>query len=367
MEFFSAKAEYDYLKKEIDNSIQEILNSGTYIQGPKIKQFEEKLAKYVNAKHCVVCSSGTTALVLALDALNLPRGSEIITTPFTFFASASCIHHLGHKIVFADVDYNTFNIDPVKIEEKITAQTKAIIAVDLFGQRANYKEIRKIADKHNLYVIEDAAQSFGAKIDEQHISSDVDVTITSFFPSKNLGGMGDGGACFTNNEIFAERMNILRTHGSKVKYTHDIVGYNFRLDPLKATILEVKLPFVDEFITKRRENAYYYNKNINIKSVILPEEPLGFYHTYNQYTIKVQGGLRNKLAEHLKENGIPTMIYYPNCLHLQKCFEYLGYKTGDFPISEQLTKEVLSLPIGPFTKKEDLELIINTINEFEGK
>ncbi len=369
MDFFKGSAEYDYLKKEIDNAVLDVLKSGTYIMGPEVAKLETSLSNYLNINHSITCSSGSTALLLALDALNLPKGSEIITTPFTFFASASCIHLLGHKIVFADVNYNTFNIDPKLIEATITPKTKAIICVDLFGQRANYKKIKEIADKHDLYIIEDAAQSFGAKIGNETIGQDSDICITSFFPTKNLATIGDGGACFTNNQKFAERMQLMRIHGSKQKYLHESVGYNFRLDSIKAAVLNVKLPFLNEFIEKRRTNAELYNTKINNENIILPKlENDEYYHTYNQYTIKVKNGLRDKLENFLKDNGIPSMIYYPKGLHEQPCFSYLNYPAGKFLITDKLTKEVLSLPVHPLLKKEDLERIVAVIKSIsEGK
>lgn len=362
MDFFSGNAEYNFLSKEIDNVVTDVLKSGNYILGSEINKLEENLSNNLDITHSISCSSGSTALILALDALKLSKGSEIITTPFTFFASASCIDLLGHKIVFSDVNYNTFNLDCEKIEEKITKNTKAIIAVDLFGQRADYKKLRKIADQYGLYLIEDAAQSYGAKIGDRAIGKDVDICTTSFFPTKNLATIGDGGACFTNNEKFAERMRLMSMHGSKQKYLHELVGYNFRFDPIKTVVLNAKLPFINEFINMRRHNAEEYNTRINNKKIVLPKlESEEHFHTYNQYTIKVTDNKRNLLVDYLTKKDIPTMIYYPKCLHEQPCFSYLGYKLGDFPISEQLTKEVLSLPIFPFLKPEDLDKIITTL------
>ncbi|MCP2605103.1 DegT/DnrJ/EryC1/StrS family aminotransferase, partial [Candidatus Aminicenantes bacterium AH-873-B07] len=341
---------------------------------------EKNIANYSGTKYAVGVSSGTDALLVSLMALDIKPGDEIITTPFTFFSTAGVIARLNAIPVFVDIDPITYNIDPNKLYDLIKFKTqkskfkiKCIIPIHLFGQCADMDPILEIAKKYNLYVIEDAAQSIGAEYKGRKAGSIGDIGIFSFFPSKNLGGYGDGGMVVTNDKNLYCKIKILRVHGAEPKYYHKIIGGNFRLDALQAAILNVKLKYLDEWSKKRRENAEYYNRRLEESNLIgkkYIQIPLPIYknsgdknyHIYNQYTIRARN--RDKLREFLKENGIATEIYYPIPLHLQECFKYLGYKKGDLPVSEEASKTVLSLPIYPELTIEQKEYIIEKISEF---
>ncbi|MFQ6083140.1 MAG: DegT/DnrJ/EryC1/StrS family aminotransferase [Methanosarcinales archaeon] len=392
------KAQYSTIKEEIKTAVEEVLESQHFILGPKVEELEKNIAAYSGTKYAVGVSSGTDALLVSLMALDIKPGDEIITTPFTFFSTAGVIARLNAIPVFVDIDPVTYNIAPNKIEEAITKKTKAIIPVHLFGQCADMDPIMEIAKKYNLYVIEDAAQSIGAeypyskKTTENpsktqnppftfHLShftskkagSIGNVGIFSFFPSKNLGGYGDGGMVVTNDENLYEKIKILRVHGSEPKYYHKIVGGNFRLDALQAVVLNVKLKYLDQWSQKRRKNAEYYDKRfkeLGLEEKEFIKTPIPVYknngdkncHIYNQYTIRAKA--RDKLREFLKENGIGTEIYYPLPLHLQECFKNLGYKRGDLPVSEEASETVLSLPVYPELNNEQKEYIVQKISEF---
>lgn len=362
------KAQYEEIKKEIQEAISKVLEKQNFILGENVEKLEEEIARYCNVKYAVGVASGTDALILSLVSLGIKEGNEVITTPFTFFATAEAISKVRAKPVFVDIDERTFNINPELIEEKITEKTRAIIPVHLFGQMADMKKINEIARKYNLKVIEDAAQAIGAeqKIKDsfEKAGSLSDAGCFSFFPSKNLGGYGDGGMVVTNNLEIAEKIKLLRVHGSRKKYIHQIIGYNSRLDEIQAAILRVKLKYLDKWNKKRRENAAIYNSLLKDFLEIPYCEDFN-RHTYHLYTVKCEK--RDGLQQHLKNYNINTGIYYPLSLHLQEAYKSLGYKKGDFKISEKMQDLVLSLPMYPELKTEQIEFICEKIKEFYKK
>ena len=339
------KAQYAKIKKDILKAIEEVLDSQICILGPKVKELEEKVAAISDCKFAVGVSSGTDAILASLMSLGIGVGDEVITTPFTFFATAGCIARVGARPVFVDIDPKTYNINPALIKKAVTRKTKAIMPVHLYGQMADMDPIMDIAKKHNLYVIEDAAQSISSTYKGKKAGSIGTCGCFSFFPSKNLGGIGDSGMTVTNDEKLAAKIKKMRHHGQGSTYYYDFVGGNFRLDPIQAAALLVKLPYLNEWSEGRRKNAEYYNKKFAGTSVKTPYINPDCVTIYNQYVIRVPK--RDELAEHLKRNGIGCAIYYPMPLHLQKCFEYLGYKQGDFPEAEKAANEVLALPVYP--------------------
>ncbi|OHB59871.1 MAG: transcriptional regulator [Planctomycetes bacterium RBG_13_44_8b] len=339
------KAQYAKIKKDVLAEIGEVLDGQICIGGPKVKELEEKVAAISSCKFAVGVSSGTDAILNSLMSLGIGNGDEVITTPFTFFATAGCIARVGAKPVFVDIDLKTYNINPSLIEKAVTKKTKAIIPVHLFGQMADMDPITAIAEKHNLYVIEDAAQSISSTYKGKKAGSIGTCGCFSFFPSKNLGGIGDGGMIVTNDEKLYHMLFIMRNHGSEPKYYHKFVGGNFRLDPIQAAALLVKLRFLDEWSQGRRDNAEYYNKKFSGTSVGIPFVNADCVTIYNQYVIRVAG--RDKVMEYLKRQNIGCEIYYPVPMHLQECFSYLGYKKGDFPEAEKAADEVLALPVYP--------------------
>ena len=359
-------AQYEKIMPEIKEEINKVLSSHQYILGPTVKDFENDIQEYLNVKHAIGCASGTDALQLALMALEIGEGDEVITTPFTFFATASTIHRVGAKAVFVDIDNKTFNIDVSKIEQAITPKTKAIMPVHLFGQPAEMDKIIEIAKKHNLKVIEDNAQGIGAAYDNQYAGTIGDIGTLSFFPSKNLGAMGDGGMCLTNCDDLAAKLRQLRVHGENPKYYHKWVGLNSRLDSLQAAVLKVKLKHLESWSQGRRNNSKIYQELISdVKEVQLP-----FIHgkaktIYNQFTIICEN--RNELMKYLQENNIGCAVYYPLSLHLQECFAYLGLKKGDLSVSEELSERVLSLPIYGELSREQIEFVCQKIIDFYKK
>lgn len=367
------KAQYLTIKEEIKTAVDEVLESQHFILGQKVEELESNIAAYTGARRAIGVSSGTDALLVSLMALDIKPGDEVITSPFTFFSTAGVISRLNARPVFVDIDLVTYNIDPQKIESKITKKTKAIIPVHLFGQCADMDPILEKAREYNFKAIEDAAQSIGAEYKGKKAGAMGDLGIFSFFPSKNLGGYGDGGMVVTDDEPLYEKIKILRVHGSNPKYYHKMVGGNFRLDALQAAILNVKLKYLDLWSQKRMENAIYYDKKfqeagLKESGYIKTPEPVyrlsgdKNYHIYNQYTI--QSKKRDKLREFLKENKIGTEIYYPVPLHLQECFKDLGYKKGDLPSSEQASSSVLSLPIYPELTIDQKDYVVQKISEF---
>ena len=353
------QSQYQSYKSEIDLAIQEVLDSSQYIMGPKVAEFEKNLSQFTGAKHAIGCSSGTDALLVALMAINIKPGDEIITSPFTFIASIEVVSFLGATPVFVDIEEDTYNIDASLIESKITTKTKVIMPVSLYGQTADMDKINEIAKKHNLVVIEDAAQSFGATYKGKRSCNLSDFGCTSFFPSKPLGCYGDGGALFTNDDELAEKARIILAHGSKERYNHTVVGINGRLDAIQAAILNVKLSHFDKEIEKRAEIAQKYIDLLSDKQIRKPVIKTNRTSVYAQFTL--QSSNREEIIEKLKKNDIPTAIHYPRSLHLQKCFEYLNYSKGDFPVSEKASKEVFSLPMSPFLNDDQIEYITSLI------
>jgi dTDP-4-amino-4,6-dideoxygalactose transaminase len=353
------KAQYQTIQTELEAAALRALRDGRYILGPEVGELECALAGYTGAKHVIGCASGSDALLLALMALDVGPGDEVITTPHTFFATVGSIARLGAKTVFADIDPATFNIQVQGLKSKVTRRTKAIIPVHLFGQCADLDPILALG----IPVIEDAAQAIGAKYKGRQAGTMGAMGTFSFFPSKNLGGAGDGGAICTHDDALAEKLRILRVHGSKPKYYHPLLGINSRLDTLQAAILRVKLNHLDEWHAARRRNAARYDELLNgLPDLRRPVAGPDRFHIYNQYTIRTSR--RDALREHLTKAGIGTEIYYPVPMHLQKCFANLGYKAGDFPEAERAAAESLSLPIYPELTGDQLEYVAGKIAEF---
>ena len=356
-------AQYASLRGDIKNEIAKIMESHQYILGPQVKEFEDMVADYCRCDYAIGCASGTDALVLALKALDIAGDDEVITTPFTFFATASSIDRVGAKTVFVDIKADTFNIDPDKIEAAITSKTKAIIVVHLYGQPAEMDKIMQIAKKHNLKVIEDNAQGIGAEYDGKVAGTIADIGTLSFFPSKNLGCMGDGGMCLSNDSELAAKLKQLRVHGENPKYYHKWIGLNSRLDTIQAAVLKIKLPHLDAWSDARRKNAeYYYEMMKNIAEIQMPFINEKAKSIFNQFTLIAQD--RDRLLEHLQANDIGCAIYYPMPLHLQECFAKLGYKEGDFPIAEETVKRVISIPVYSEIPREHQDFVIEKIREF---
>jgi len=351
-------AQYKPLDKQILNAIHEVYVSKKFINGPQLLELEKKIADYCNCKYSVGVSSGTDALIISLMAFDIGEGDEVITSPFTFFATAGSIFRVGAKPVFIDINPKTYNIDPDLIEEKITENTKAIIPVHIFGQCAEMDKINEIAKKHGLFVIEDAAQAIGSEYKGKRAGSLGDIGCFSFYPSKNLGACGDGGIVTTNNLEIAEMLRIFRQHGSVSAYKHKYVGGNFRLDTIQAAVLLEKFPYLEEWHKGRQKNADYYNQHLK-DVVVTPYVESYNKMIYNQYTISTPH--RDELQEKLNEANIGNAIYYPVPLHLQECFAYLGYKAGDLPESEKAAQEVISIPIYPELTFEQKDYIIQII------
>lgn len=358
IDFANLSRQYQAYKTFIDQSIQKVLNSSSFIMGQEIMELEEALCSYTQAPHVIACSSGTDALILALMALDIGRGDEVITTPFSFFATAEAIAFLGAKPVFIDIDEQTYNLNPSLIEEKITSKTKAILPVSLYGQVGDMDAINAIASAYGLSVIEDASQSFGATYKGKKSCALSDFATTSFFPSKPLGCYGDGGAVFCICEEKAQKIRSLLKHGQSQRYIHQYIGMNARLDTLQAGILLAKLPFFDQEIHLRQRIASIYQNSL--QNCILPYVAKDCKSVFAQYSIRVHN--REKLVQKLKDRGIPTAIHYPLPLHLQEAFAYLGYQRGDFPVSEKVANEILSLPMNAFIESGEQEYIVECFN-----
>lgn len=367
------KAQYAEIKDEIAESLNRVFESQYFILGGEVSAFEEAMASKLGVKHAVGVASGTDALLLSLKAAGVGRDDEVITTPFTFFATAGTVWNLGAKPVFVDIEPDTFNINPDHIAAKITSRTKAIVPVHLFGQSATMAPILELADKHGLAVIEDAAQAVGATHVLEKAAGKIQAGAhsagtmgnsgaLSFFPSKNLGGCGDGGMVLTQNDAVAEKVRLLRVHGSKPKYYHKIVGFNSRLDALQAAILSVKLRHLDAWSEGRRKKAMAYDKLFSGSPVVTPVIQPGNTHIFHQYTIRVRR--RDDLRAHLASKSIGSEIYYPVPLHVQECFASLGYKAGDMPESERAAAECLSLPVYPELIEEQQNYVAETVLEF---
>jgi len=355
------KAQYAKIKNDVLKAIGEVLDSQICIGGPKVAELEKKVAEISQCKYAVGVSSGTDALLVSLMSLGIGGGDEVITTPFTFFATAGCIARAGAKPVFVDIDPKTYNINPALIEKAITKKTKAILPVHLYGQMADMDPIMDIAKRHNLFVIEDAAQSISSTYKGKKAGSIGTCGCFSFFPSKNLGGIGDGGMVVTNDEKLYHMIYIMRNHGSEPKYYHKYIGGNFRLDPIQAVALLVKLPYLDDWSEARRKNAEYYNKKFAGSAVKIPFISKDCITIYNQYVIRVPN--RDKMIEHLKKQNIGCEIYYPVPMHLQECFAYLGCKQGNFPEAEKAANGVLALPIYPELTDDMKDFVVKTVLE----
>ncbi|RIH64613.1 DegT/DnrJ/EryC1/StrS family aminotransferase [Mariniphaga sediminis] len=359
--------QYLTMKKEIDAAMQEVIKSTQFIKSGKVLEFEKELSHYLNT-HVIACGNGTDALQIALMALELKPGDEVITTPFTFIATVEVLALLGLKPVFADVDTGTFNLSENEVKKAITTKTKAILPVHLFGQCAHLEPMLDLAQKHHLYVVEDACQALGTDYIFSNDTTKKAGTIghvgcNSFFPSKNLGAFGDGGAVFTNDEKLAAIVRSIANHGMKQKYQYERIGVNSRLDSIQAAVLSVKLKYFEKHIKARRYAAAWYDEHLKkIEEIRLPERVNYSTHTFHQYTI--QTNRRNELQQFLKEKGIPSMVYYPGVIHLQEAYKFLGHGKGDFPVSEHLAETVLSLPMHTELTEEQLDYITRVIQEF---
>ena len=357
------KAQYRSIKTEVDAAVKKVIEAQDFILGEEVREFEKEIAGYCSVKYGVGVASGTDALILALRALDIGSGDEVIVPPFTFFASAEAVSIVGAKPVFVDIDPATYNIDPRLIEKNITKRTKAIMPVHLYGQCADMDPILAIAKKRGLKVVEDNAQAIGATYKGRKSGSMSDIAALSFFPSKNLGAFGDAGMVVTNDEKLAERVKSLRVHGGAVQYVHSEIGLNSRLDNLQAAVLRIKLKYLDKWLEARRENAAFYNEKLKGTPVVCPHVPDHNVHTYHQYTLRVKSG-QEKIIKYLSDNGIGTRIYYPIPLHMQDCYKSLGYKKGSMPASEAAAQEVFSIPVFPELSPEQKAYITGKIAAF---
>jgi dTDP-4-amino-4,6-dideoxygalactose transaminase len=364
--FFDLQAQFAKIRIEILQAVETVLESQHFILGQQVELFEKEAAAFIQAPHAVGCASGTDALYLALCAQGIGSGDEVITTPFTFVATAGSIARTGAKPVFVDILPETFNINPALIEQAVTKNTKALLPVHLFGLSADMDPIMAIAKKHSLAVIEDAAQAIGATYNERMIGSIGDFGCFSFFPSKNLGCAGDGGMVTTQHKAMADRLNLLRAHGTRKKYHSEIIGMNSRLDALQAAILRVKLKHLDSWTKSRQERASLYAELFDqyklANKIVAPQAPPKFGHVYNQYVIRCEH--RDSLRDHLQNQGIPTAVYYPEPLHLQPAFDYLKYAKGSMPESEKACDDSLALPVYPELPLEDQERVVQAIADF---
>ncbi|GEM52123.1 DegT/DnrJ/EryC1/StrS family aminotransferase [Empedobacter brevis] len=362
------QSQYQKIKGDVDAAIMNVLDSAAFINGPEVKQFETELQEYLKVKHVIPCGNGTDALQIALMALGLEPGDEVITADFTFAATVEVIDLLKLNSVLVDVDYDTFTIDTEKLKAAITPKTKAIIPVHLFGQCANMDEIMAIAKEHHLYVVEDTAQAIGADYKGQKAGTIGHIGCTSFFPSKNLGCYGDGGAIFTNDEELAHRLRGIVNHGMYKRYYHDEVGVNSRLDSVQAAVLRHKLPFLNDYNAARNKAAAYYTAAFkDIDEVLTPVKGEDTTHVFHQYTLRVTNGKRNELQAFLTEKEIPAMIYYPVPLRKQKAYDHGHYNDADFPNTNKLVEEVISLPMHTELDEEQLTYITSAVREFFGK
>jgi dTDP-4-amino-4,6-dideoxygalactose transaminase len=367
--------QYKLIAEDVSVAVLDVLASGRYIGGSIVESFEQQFAAYVGVSECVACNSGTDALYLALRALNIGTGDEVITTPFTFFATSEVISAVGAKPVFVDIDPETFNLDVNQITAAITERTKAIIPVHLFGQPMDMTAVMAIAKSHNLFVIEDVAQATGATWGEQRVGSIGHIGCFSFFPTKNLGGFGDGGACTTSDSAIAASMRMLKEHGSRRRYIHEEIGINSRLDALQAAILQIKLTHLDTWNEQRQKVAENYHRLLQpISGIVTPQEIHGGRSVWNQYTIRITNqqqadslaAKRDAVRNSLQQAGVSSMIYYPLPLHLQPVYQDLGYQVGQFPIAEQVCHEVLSLPMFPELTLEEQEQVVYALKDCLG-
>ena len=364
------QGQYRRIKPEVDRAIQHVIDNTSFIKGPDVKAFETELAQYLGVKHVIACANGTDALQISLMALGLKQGDEVITPDFTFISTVEVSTLLGLTPVIADVEPGTFNIDIASLEKAITTRTRAIIPVHLFGQCANLDEVLRIASEHGITVIEDVAQALSADYTDRNGRTCKAGTLgrigsTSFFPSKNLGCFGDGGAIITNDTDLAEKMSAITHHGMRIRYHYDMTGVNSRLDTLQAAVLRVKLKYLDEYSASRNRAAKWYDLALQgLPGIEIPERSAFSTHVFHQYTLRLNGVDREALRKHLESKGIPSMVYYPVPVHLQKAFLYLGYQHGDFPVSEKLCGSVLSLPMHTELDEEQVRYIAGSIIEF---
>ncbi|MBV9303120.1 MAG: DegT/DnrJ/EryC1/StrS family aminotransferase [Acidobacteriaceae bacterium] len=367
--FLDLSHQFESIQDELESSVLRVLRSQRFILGHEVEAFEAEIAAWNSSRAAIACASGSDAVLLALMALDVAPGDEVITTPFTFVATGTAITRLGATPVFADIEPGAFNLDPTQVESAITRRTRAIIPVHLFGCPADLAPIIAIAEANSIPVIEDAAQAIGAKYRGRQIGTIGQIGCFSFYPTKNLGCAGDGGLVVTNDEQLTERLRILHVHGSRTRYSYDVIGINSRLDALQAAILRVKLPHLDDWTRARRRNADQYSRLFSKYSldshVRLPKAPDYAHHVYNQFTIRTSD--RDRLRAYLRDSGIPTEIYYPFPLHLEPAFSYLGKKPGDYPEAERAPREVLSLPIYPGLSIEHQMQVVEAIARFYGK
>jgi dTDP-4-amino-4,6-dideoxygalactose transaminase len=366
--FIDLKPQYMHLRAEIHSAIERVMASQAYILGEDEQTLSKEVAEYTQTKYGIACASGSDALLLALMALEIGAGDEVITTSYSFFATAGAIARVGARPRFVDIELKTYNIDVSKIEESINEHTRAIMPVHLFGQCADMDAILEVSERYEIPVVEDAAQAIGASDKGRRAGSLGDIGCFSFYPTKNLGGAGDGGMLTTTSESLAERLRILRVHGAVSKYNHQLVGINSRLDTLQAAILRVKLPYLEDWSRARENNANRYRRLFAeaslLEQIALPTTRDGTRHIYNQFVIRVPGGVRDSLREHLRREQIGTEVYYPIPLHMQKCFSYLGYSGGALPVSEAAANETLALPIYPELTEEQQVYVVNSIRHF---
>lgn len=364
------KAQYATIREEVRAAVDRVLESQYFILGPEVEALEAEVAAYCQCRYGIGVSSGSDALLVALMAIDLQPGEEVITTPYTFFATAGAIARLGAKPVFVDIDPTTYNIDPARLEAAVTPRTRAIMPVHLYGQMADMQPVMELAERHGLYVIEDAAQAIGAEYKDRRAGSIGHIGCFSFFPSKNLGGVGDGGMVTTNDSTLADRLKLLRGHGARPKYHHKVVGGNFRLDALQAAVLRVKLPYLDGWTAARQRNADTYRRFFAesglaaSEQVVLPVDAGYGRHIYNQFVIRAEG--RDGLADYLKQQGIGSEVYYPLPMHLQDCFAGMSLAVGAFPESETAAQETLALPIYPELREAMLAQVVQAIGAFYG-
>lgn len=364
---FDLKTQYEEIRDEINGAICQVMESGTYIMGHNVLELEREISSYIGTKYAISVANGTDALLLSLHALGIGPGDEVITSPYTFFATAEAVSRVGATPVFADINPGTYNIEPIEIQNKITKRTKAIIPVHIFGQPANMDAIMNTAAKYGLFVIEDACQAFGSSYKGKKSGSIGTVGCFSFFPTKNLGCCGDGGIVVTNDENIAKKISLLRTHGGEKKYVHTVLGYNSRLDEIQAAILRVKLKHVDRWNFKRNQIAHTYNKLLDTDffarcNMSTPYEDKNTYHIYHLYTLCVPE--RDELKRYLEHKGIAAGVYYPIPLHLQEVYRGLGYVKGDMPNAERMAEKAICLPIGPNLSDSSIKYIVSEIEKF---
>ncbi|WP_174834610.1 DegT/DnrJ/EryC1/StrS family aminotransferase [Segetibacter aerophilus] len=373
IQMVDTKTQYQKIKDQVDTGIHKVLDSAAYINGTPVREFAKNLSLYLNVNHTITCANGTDALQIAMMALGLEAGDEVITPSFTYVATTEVVALLKLKPVFVEVDKATFNIDPVAIEAAITPRTKAIVPVHLYGQAANMEEIMAIASRHNLFVIEDNAQAIGCNYTLSNGTVKKTGTMgtigtTSFYPSKNLGAYGDGGAIFTNDDVLAEKLQMIANHGQKVRYYHEMVGCNSRLDSMQAAVLNVKLKYLDEYITARQKAAAFYdNAFASVENITVPKTAHFTNHVYHQYTILVEGVDRDELSKYLSSVQIPSMIYYPVPAHRQKMFAAFGGSDYNLPVTDWLTERVISLPMHTELDEEQLQYVADHVLKFINK